>query len=158
MYFFLIFEIKYVKHLCNSCSENSRFIFMTHISQVNDYELIIIFLNTSWVLHPLIFKYRDLYRYSIIQFPYFFNVAIISIFCQVLSFTSTLTTILTLTPTVHCLGIECASIYVIRLPRFNQTVWIRSQQMSHFFFFCFANRKIYVLQPCCEMKLMLFHN
>jgi hypothetical protein len=89
--FLLIFEIKYVKHLCNSYSENPRFIFMTHISQVNDCEPIIIDINTMWVLHPLTFKYRDLYRYSIIQFPYFFNVAIITIFCPVLSSASTLT-------------------------------------------------------------------
>jgi hypothetical protein len=88
--FLLIFGIKYVKHLCNSCSENLGFIFMTHISQVNDCEPIIIDLNTLWVLHPLTFKYRDLYRYSIIQFSYFFNVAIISIFCPVLSSASTL--------------------------------------------------------------------
>jgi hypothetical protein len=80
MYFFLILGIKYVKHLCNSCSENPRFIFMTHICQVNDCEPIIIDLNTLWVLHPLTFEYRDLYRHSIIQFLYFFNVAIISIF------------------------------------------------------------------------------
>jgi hypothetical protein len=46
--------------LCNSYSENPRFILMTHISQVNDCEPIIIHLNTSWVLHPLTFKYRDL--------------------------------------------------------------------------------------------------
>jgi hypothetical protein len=31
--FLHIFGIKYVKHLCNSCSENPRFIFMTHICQ-----------------------------------------------------------------------------------------------------------------------------
>jgi hypothetical protein len=78
--FFLIFGIKYVKHLCNSCSENPRFIFMTHICQVNNCEPIIIDLNTLWVLHPLTFKYKDLYRHFIIQLPYFFNVAIISIF------------------------------------------------------------------------------
>jgi hypothetical protein len=89
--FLLIFGIKYVKHLRNSFSENPRFMFMTHISQVNDCEPIIIDLNTLWVLHPLTFKYRDLYRHSIIQFPYFFNVAIISIFCPVLSSVSTLT-------------------------------------------------------------------
>jgi hypothetical protein len=88
--FLLIFGIKYVKHLCNSCSENPRFIFITHICQVNDCEPIIIYLNTLWVLHPLTFKYRNLYRYSIIQFPYFFNVAIISIF-PVLSSVSTIT-------------------------------------------------------------------
>jgi hypothetical protein len=41
----LIFRIKYVKHMCHSCSENSRIIFMTHISQVNNCELIIIHLN-----------------------------------------------------------------------------------------------------------------
>jgi hypothetical protein len=58
--FLLVFEIKYVKHLCNSCSKNPRFFFMTHISQVNDYESIIIDLNTLWVLHPLTFKYSDL--------------------------------------------------------------------------------------------------
>jgi hypothetical protein len=58
--FLLVFGIKYVKHLCNSFSENPRFIFMTHISQVNDCEPIIIDLNTLWVLHPLTFKYRDL--------------------------------------------------------------------------------------------------
>jgi hypothetical protein len=59
--FLLIFWIKYVKHMCHSCSENPRFIFMTHISQVNDCEpIIIIHLNTLWVLHPLTFKYRDL--------------------------------------------------------------------------------------------------
>jgi hypothetical protein len=58
--FLLVFEIKYIKHLCNSCSENSRFILMTHISQVNDCATIIIDLNTLWVLHPLTFKYRDL--------------------------------------------------------------------------------------------------
>jgi hypothetical protein len=89
--FLLIFGIKYLKHLCNSCSENPRFIFMTHICQVNNCEPVIIDLNTLWVLHPLIFKYRDLYRHSIIQFSYFFNVAIISIFCLVLSSASTLT-------------------------------------------------------------------
>jgi hypothetical protein len=88
--FLLIFGIKYVKHLCNSCSENPRFIFIIHICQVNDCEPIIIDLNTLWVLHPLTFKYRNLYRYSIIQFPYFFNVAIISIF-PVLSSVSTIT-------------------------------------------------------------------
>jgi hypothetical protein len=54
--FLLIFGIKYVKHLCNSYSENSMFIFMTHISQVNDCEPIIINFNTLWVLHPLTFK------------------------------------------------------------------------------------------------------
>jgi hypothetical protein len=58
--FLLVFRIKYVKQLCNSYNENSRFIFMTHISQVNDYEPIIIDLNTLWVLHSLTFKYRDL--------------------------------------------------------------------------------------------------
>jgi hypothetical protein len=58
--FLLVFEIKYVKHLCNSCNENPSFIFMTHFSQVNDCESIIIDLNTLWVLHPLTFKYRDL--------------------------------------------------------------------------------------------------
>jgi hypothetical protein len=89
--FLLIFGIKYVKYLCNSCSKNTRFIFMTHFCQVNDYEPIIIDLTTLWVIHPLAFKYRDLYRHSIIQFSYFFNVAIISIFCPVLSTTSTLT-------------------------------------------------------------------
>jgi hypothetical protein len=68
--FLLIFGIKYVKHLCNSCSENARFIFMTHICEVNDCEPIIIYLNTLWVLHPLTFKYIDLYRHFIIQFPY----------------------------------------------------------------------------------------
>jgi hypothetical protein len=89
--FLLIFGIKYVKHLCNSYSENPRFIFMTHICQVNNCELIIIDLNTLWVLQPLTFKYRDLYKYSIIQFSYLFNAAIISIFCLMLSFASTLT-------------------------------------------------------------------
>jgi hypothetical protein len=78
--FHLIFRMKKVKHVFNSCSENPRFIFMTHICQVNDCELIIIDLKILWVLHPLTFKYRNLYRHSIIQFPYFFNVAIISIF------------------------------------------------------------------------------
>jgi hypothetical protein len=58
--FLLVFEIKYVKYLCNSCSENQRFINMTQISQVNDCEHIIIDHNTLWVLHPLTFKYRDL--------------------------------------------------------------------------------------------------
>jgi hypothetical protein len=58
--FLLVFGIKYVKHLCNSCNENPRFIFMIHIYQVNDCEPIIINLNTLWVLHPLTFKYRDL--------------------------------------------------------------------------------------------------
>jgi hypothetical protein len=58
--FLIIFEMKYVKHLCNSCCENLRFIFLTHIPQVNDCEPIIIDLNTLWVLHPLTFKYRDL--------------------------------------------------------------------------------------------------
>jgi hypothetical protein len=87
--FFLVFQIKYVKHLCTSCSENIRFIFMTYICQVNDCEPILIDLNTLWVLHPLTFKYRDLYRHSTIQFPYFFNVAIISIFCPMLSSPST---------------------------------------------------------------------
>jgi hypothetical protein len=58
--FLLVFGINYVKHLCNSCSENPRFIFMTHISKVNDCEPIIIDLNALWVLHPLTFKYRDL--------------------------------------------------------------------------------------------------
>jgi hypothetical protein len=57
--FLLVLRIKYVKHLCNRCSENPRFIFMTHICQVNDCEPIIIDLNTLWVLHPLTFKYRD---------------------------------------------------------------------------------------------------
>jgi hypothetical protein len=89
--FLLIFRIKYVKHLCNSCSENPRFIFMSHICQVNDCEPIIIDLNTMWVLHPLTIKYRDLYRHSIIQFPYFYNVVIISIFLPLLSSASTLT-------------------------------------------------------------------
>jgi hypothetical protein len=69
--FLLIFGIKYVKHLCNSYSANPRFIFMAHICQVNDCEPIIIDLNNLWVLHPLTFKYRDLYRHSIIQSPYF---------------------------------------------------------------------------------------
>jgi hypothetical protein len=78
--FLLVFGINYVKHLCNSYSENSRFIFMIHIYQVNNCEPIIIDLNTLWVLHPLTFKYRDLYRHFIIQFPYFFNVDKISIF------------------------------------------------------------------------------
>jgi hypothetical protein len=58
--FLLIFGIKYVKHSCNSYSDNLRFIFMTHISQVNDCEPIIIHLNSLWVLHPFTFKYRDL--------------------------------------------------------------------------------------------------
>jgi hypothetical protein len=89
--FLLIFGIKTVKHLCNSCSENPRFIFMTHICQVNICEPMIIDLNTFWVLHPLTFKCRNLYRHSIIQFPYFFSVAVISIFCPVLSSASTLT-------------------------------------------------------------------
>jgi hypothetical protein len=57
--FLLIFRIKYVKHLCNSLSENPRFIFMTHISQVNDCEAIFIHLNTLWVLHPLTFKDKN---------------------------------------------------------------------------------------------------
>jgi hypothetical protein len=56
----LIFGIKYVKNLYNTWSENPRFIFMTHISQVNNGEPIIIHLNTLWVLHPLTFKYSDL--------------------------------------------------------------------------------------------------
>jgi hypothetical protein len=43
--FLLIFGIKYVKYLCNSCSKNPRFIFVTHICQVNDCEPIIIDLN-----------------------------------------------------------------------------------------------------------------
>jgi hypothetical protein len=99
--FFHVFGIKYVKHLCNSCSENPRFILMTHICQVNDCEPLIIDLNTLWVLHPLIFKYRALYRCSIIQFSYFFNVAIISIFLPRDIFCIySHTTILTLTPTV----------------------------------------------------------
>jgi hypothetical protein len=51
--FLLIFGIKYIKHLCNSCSENARFIFMTHISQVNDCELIIINLNTFVGASPI---------------------------------------------------------------------------------------------------------
>jgi hypothetical protein len=89
--FLFIFGIKYVKHLCNSCNENPTFIFITHICQVNDCEPIIIDLNTLWVLHPLTFKYRDLYKHSIIQFPYFFNIAIRSIFCPVLHSASTLT-------------------------------------------------------------------
>jgi hypothetical protein len=89
--FLLIFRIKYVKHLYNSCSENTRFIFMTHIYQVNDCEPIIIDLNTFWVLHPLTFKCTDLYRHFVIQFPYFFNIAIIIIFCLMLSAASTLT-------------------------------------------------------------------
>jgi hypothetical protein len=89
--FLLILGIKYVKHLCNRYGENPRFIFMTHISQINECEPIIIDLNTLWLLHPLTFKYRDLYRHSIIQFSYFFNVAIISIFCPMLSSASTLT-------------------------------------------------------------------
>jgi hypothetical protein len=115
--FLLIFGIKYVKYLCNSCSANPRFIFMTHICQVNDCEPMIIDLNTLWVLHPLTFKYRDLYRHSIIQFSYFFNVAIISIFlpCAIFCIYSH-TTILAPIPTILCLGIECASIYVICLP------------------------------------------
>jgi hypothetical protein len=58
--FRLVFGIKYVKHLCNSCSENPRFIFMIHISQVNNCEPRIIDLNILWVLHPMTFKYRDL--------------------------------------------------------------------------------------------------
>jgi hypothetical protein len=89
--FLLVFGIKYVKHLYNSCNKNPRLIFMTHIYQFNNCEPIIINLNTLWVLHPLAFKYRELYRHSIIQLPYFFNVATISIFCPVLSFASTLT-------------------------------------------------------------------
>jgi hypothetical protein len=91
--FLLVFGIKYVKYLRNSCSENPRFIFMTHICQVNDCEPIIINLNILWLLHPLTFKYRDLYKHSIIQFPYFFNVAIITNICPVLSSASTLTTL-----------------------------------------------------------------
>jgi hypothetical protein len=99
--FLLVFVIKYVKHLCNSCSENPRFIFMTHICQVNDFKPIIIDLNTLWVLHPLTFKYRDLYRHSIIQFPYFFNVAIISIFLsRAIFYIYSHNTILALTPIV----------------------------------------------------------
>jgi hypothetical protein len=47
--FLLIFGIKYVKHLCNSYSENPRSSFVTHISQANDCESIIIDLNTLWV-------------------------------------------------------------------------------------------------------------
>jgi hypothetical protein len=89
--FLLVFGIKYIKHLCNNCSENPMLIFMTHICQVNDCEPIIIDLNTLWVLHPLTFKYRDLYRHSIIQFSYFCNIVIISIFCPVLYSASTLT-------------------------------------------------------------------
>jgi hypothetical protein len=58
--FLLVFGIKNVKYLCNSCSENSWLIFMTHISLVNDCKLIIIDLNTLWVLHPLTFKNRYL--------------------------------------------------------------------------------------------------
>jgi hypothetical protein len=58
--FLLVFRIKYVKRMCNSCNENLRFIFMSHISQVNDCEPIIIDLNTLWVIHPLTFKYKDL--------------------------------------------------------------------------------------------------
>jgi hypothetical protein len=114
--FLLVFGIKYVKPLCNSCSENPMFIFMTHICQVNDCEPIIIDLNTLCVLHPLTFKYRDLYRHSIIQFSYFFNVAIISIFlhCAIFYIYSH-TTILARTPTILFHGIECASIYVTRL-------------------------------------------
>jgi hypothetical protein len=89
--FLLVFSIKYVKHLCNSYSENPRFIFMTDICQVNNCEPIIINLNTLWVLHPLTFKNRDLNRHSIIKFPYFFNVSIISIFYSMLYNASTLT-------------------------------------------------------------------
>jgi hypothetical protein len=29
--FLLVFGIRYIKHLCNSCSKNPMFIFMTHI-------------------------------------------------------------------------------------------------------------------------------
>jgi hypothetical protein len=58
--FLLIFDSKYVKYLCNSYSENSMFIFMTHISQVDDCEPIIIHLNILWVLQPFTIKYRDL--------------------------------------------------------------------------------------------------
>jgi hypothetical protein len=58
--FLLMFGIKNVKHLCNSCGGNPWFIFMTHISQVNDCEPIIIHLNTLWMIHSLTFKYRDL--------------------------------------------------------------------------------------------------
>jgi hypothetical protein len=89
--FLLAFGIKYVKHMCNNYSENPKFIFMTHICQVNDCGPIIIDLNTLWVLYPLTFKYRDLYRHSIIQFQYFFNVAIMNIFCPMISSASTLT-------------------------------------------------------------------
>jgi hypothetical protein len=115
--FLLIFRIKYVKHLCNSCSENSRFIFMTHICQVNDCEPVIIILDTLWVLHLLTFKYRNLYIHFIIQFSYFFNAAIINIFLLHAIFCIySHITILILTPTILCLGIEYAFIYVIRLP------------------------------------------
>jgi hypothetical protein len=62
--FLLVFGIKYAKDLCNSCSGNLRFIFMTHICQINDCEPIIIDLNTLWVLHQLTFEYRDLYKHS----------------------------------------------------------------------------------------------
>jgi hypothetical protein len=97
---------------CNSCSENPRFIFMAHICQVSNCEPIIIDLNTLWVLHPLTFKYRDLYGHSIIQFSCFFNVAIISIFLpHAIFYIYSHTTILTQTPTTLCLDIECASIH-----------------------------------------------
>jgi hypothetical protein len=91
--FLFIFGIKYVKHLCNNYNENPMFIFMTHICQVNDCEPIIIDLNTLWVLHPLTFQYRHLYIHFIIQFPYFFNVVVISIFCPALSSPYTLTSL-----------------------------------------------------------------
>jgi hypothetical protein len=58
--FLLVCRIKYVKHLCNCLSENPGFIFMTHISQVNNCEPIFIHLNALWVLNPMKLEYKNL--------------------------------------------------------------------------------------------------
>jgi hypothetical protein len=67
MYFFSSLD-QACKTLVQRLQREPKFIFMTHICQVNDCEPIIITPNTLWMLHPLTFKYRDLYRYFIIQF------------------------------------------------------------------------------------------
>jgi hypothetical protein len=124
-------------------SENPRSIFMTHISQVNNYEPIFIHLNAMWVFHPLTFEYKNLWRYSIIDFSNIFNVSIINIFlpCAIFCIYSD-STILALAPTVLFLSIECEVIYIIRLPWFNHIVWTSSQQINHFLFWCFTNRNV----------------
>jgi hypothetical protein len=133
--FFLVFRIKYVKHLCNSWSENSRFIFMTHISLSQQ----------LWTrIHPPQYHVGaspiDIWIQGLVKTfhnwlpkflqcthnKHFLSHAIFCIYSD--------STILSLTPIVLCLGIECETIYVIHLPWFNHTVWTSSQQINYFFF------------------------